>query len=688
MDPLPLPEVYGGLVLLFVALLPLGASILRLAEMFRGRRFSLSTPERLVLAFYVSGGFLFLLASVPASVFSGPVVLGCIAGGWVVYTAFAWRERGTGLVASVGWCRREYGLLAIAGSAGLLYLQVSAGLVSLPNGIDGAMDSLYTTVLLAHHSIPWTFEPYANSGIIYPQGVSVWMSLPVLLFGWPVVSEPVVLPPLFLSLTIAAAFGLGIRLHPLRNARPEFSGLVFAAFFGLVASWPRLYVAGSYDFIFALPLFLLSFGLLWDFWRTASPAARDLVLLGGLVGITTALSATVGLAMILLSLVYLLRASRRRGARRLREVLPRFLVVPALASLFVLRSFIGLGMWYGYPGHVLNPTGNPPYAPPGPTAYGGWMGQLDPFVPWKGKVSPIPVMALEIQLLLAAGLILTGLFLVRAAPRLASGVPKEFVELAGLATVSLFAVTLTLVILDAIGPSNGVVPSVTNLWEMSILLFTAFELVALLPILVALNFLSAQGSAFALAPSTDHRPASRGQGRPAGGWKLVVTCAVVVALPIASGAVATVVVVPGYLNSAILLQANVTQGDIDALEWAGAHLPSCSNVVVAPGSAASFLPEYVQTGLLYPVLPPPSNLSYYVIVTNLTDGVYTNQTRAALEQLLVTEVFVTGQTTNAREPFQAGPLRNSSDFRALFSEQDAAVFEFVPGVLASGCAPR
>ncbi len=145
--------------------------------------------------------------------------------------------------------------------------------------------------------------------------------------------------------------------------------------------------------------------------------------------------------------------------------------------------------------------------------------------------------------------------------------------------------------------------------------------------------------------------------------------------------------VPGYIHSYLLTQANATSDDVAALEWASVHLPSCSRVLVAPGSAAQFLPEYAVVNVLFPTYPYPANLSYTILVSNLTAGSYSNATVAALVDLGVTEVFATGPTTNTFLPFDVRPLENSPDFMTLFERGDATILAFAPGVSLSGCDP-
>lgn len=239
MLPLPDSEVYLGLVALFVACLPLGAALLRLTEWFLKRRMELSPFERLLGSFYATGGLLFVVASVPAPVYDGATVVGLLAAGAIGYAAFTVRDRGRGLRSALAAFASPTGILLALGSLALLGIEVTSTSVVLPNGIDGSVHALFVNQLLRLHTVAWTLQPYAAVGVIYPQGAAVWMSLPVVLLGWPIVASPVGLPPLFLSFSPAAAFCLGQRLERPGSARVSVLGLILAAFFGTVASWPR-----------------------------------------------------------------------------------------------------------------------------------------------------------------------------------------------------------------------------------------------------------------------------------------------------------------------------------------------------------------------------------------------------------------------------------------------------------------
>lgn len=168
---------------------------------------------------------------------------------------------------------------------------------------------------------------------------------------------------------------------------------------------------------------------------------------------------------------------------------------------------------------------------------------------------------------------------------------------------------------------------------------------------------------------------------------MVVAAVAVLLVPIGSGFGVTATDLPGYLHSFLLGQSNGTEDDLTVLEWSGGHLPSCSGVLVAPGSAAQFLPEYATLRIIFPTFPTPSNLTYYHVVQNLSNGVYQNSTRAGMIALGVTEVFVTGATTVTYPPFSLAPFQSSPDFTLLTSSGDASLFGFYPGIAAHGCAP-
>ena len=688
MTTIPFWTGLAGLIVLFLILIPLGDVLLRVAEWLVGYRFRLMVTERVLLAFFASGGLLYVIASIPLPIYGLPLLAGLLVIGAVAFAILVVRDHAKEFRATVNELLSWPVLAVIFGSLGLLALEVASGSLLLPNGVDGAVHALFVNEILRNHSIPTTLAPFSADGVIYPLGAPVWMTLPVLIFGWPIVTAPVILPPLFASLSVAAGFSLGSRLSGEARSKVPWTGLLFAAFFGLVASWPRLYVGGSYDFIFALPLFVVALGLFRDWMVTGLTSTRSALALGLFLGCITALSAAVGVSLILLMGGWIL-VFRRASRVSLGSTLLRFLAAVGVAAIFVVRSVVGVVEWFNYPGHVVTDAGSSPYhAIVTGSVYGGWIVHLDPFVPFKWRVSPIPLLSVVLQILLVAGIVLSAWVLLRPHSGPSRYLAPALVRWVGASTVILFGETAALLALGMANGSVSGIQSVTNVWETSILLFLLYQLIAVLPLVAATSYLRDRpaASSAADAPGSPSVPDKTGPGRMRKAkWKPVAAAVLLVTLGIGGGA--TVGDVPGYLHSYLLTQANGTSDNVAALEWASAHLPSCSRVLVAPGSAAQFLPEYASVHLVFPTFPYAVNQSYYVAVSNLTAGIYSNTTRLAMLDLGLTEVFATGQTTVTFPPFDVQPLEHASDFSTLFAQGDATILAFLPGVAMSDCPP-
>jgi hypothetical protein len=681
-----------SLCFLFVSVLPLGTFILRVGERILGRSLGLTLVERVLVAFYSSGAVLFVVASLPLPIYGSPLLIVLLAFGAAAYTAIALRERGQGVRSALTFLLRPVGLALVIGTVGLLILEVlPISQIIFPNTYDGGATTLWINLTVSGHTLPWTLEPYAQWGVVYPLGTTVWMTTPVLLLGWSVISTPVLLLPLFLSLTVPAAFCWGTRLTDSQARGKPYVGLLFAAFFGLVASWPRLLVGGAYDFVLALPLLIVMMGLARPFVEGSPRPWKAVALMGLLVGSLTTLSPAASELFVLL-LVASVVAFQKGGGHVVKAWLMRIAVVGTIGAAFAIRSFIGFATWFSYPGHVLSEAGSPPFVSPTspyPFNLRLVLGELDPFVPWKAKLSPFPYLSLELQVLLAAGIVLV--FLVFVAPpfRRLELLPAGLCETTAVGAATAFALTGFLVLTTIPGSPLTPLQAISSLSEASIVLFVFFQVFSLIPIVAA-------GSLFARRHPAIQRDFSSGRGRwprvkwATGGLRrrdtiVSIGLVIVIAVPLVSGAYTSAVSVPSLLNGETEKTANVTSFDLDALEWVGAHLPSCSRVLAAPGSAAQFLPEYANVHLVYPMNPQPVNLSYAIVVENLTGGVYSSITRSDLLLLDVTEVFVTGQSSVSYPPFLLSPLVESTDFRAVFQDGDAAVLNFLPGSSAFAC---
>jgi hypothetical protein len=686
-----------GLVFLTLAVLPLGLVLLRVLEWFLGHRIGTNPPERLLIALYGSGGLLFVMASIPLPIFGAPLVVALLAVGAAALGTFWFRERWSGIRLFLRWATGVPALLLGAVSLGLLVLEVSS-VASLPftNTYDGANHALFANLILRNHTLPWTLAPFANMGVEYPQGAPVWETLPTLLMGWPILAGPVLLPALFLSLTPVAAFCLGTRLNnegPVRDR--DLTGLLFAGFFGLVAAWPRLFVGGSYDFVFALPLFILTLGWIAPLTRITPRPWRDLLAFGALVGTAATLSETVGIELLLLAGSFWF-ASAVAARAHLRAVAGRWLVTSAVAALFLSRSIAGFILWSGYPGYILSPVGSTPYAilPSSPPSYRSVTGELDPFLLWKYKLSPFASVSLLLAVLLAIGLVLPALRFLHPGSKNRFGLPGQMVHTVLIGTMTSFAAT-ALILAASVDGFPISIQILTNVEEFSIVLFIFFELIALLPLVASLHGITWPSSDTSDSPIRSSRRPRSLSDRPTTAWatggtrtKWVSVVAVgFLLVTFGLGAGTTIVSAPTFIYDHVQDLANVSPGDIAALEWAGGGLPGCSRVLVAPGSVAEYLPEYSSAQVVFPAFPSTYNLSYVTAIGSLTAGVYNGSVRADLVQLGVTEVFVTGQNTAEFPAIPPAPLEADSDFSIVFHVGDAFVFEFLTGVALAGCPP-
>jgi hypothetical protein len=650
------------------------------------------------MAFYAAGGFLFVLASVPLPTYGLATVIATLAGGGFAYAALVVRERGRSLKPARDWVVSVPGAALVLGTLALLAFEISpiAG-HPFPNTWDGSATALWVNLTLANHSVPWTLSPFAQAGVTYPMGTTVWMTIPVLILGWSVITVPLLLPPLFLSLSVPAAFCWGSRLAADWGRQSEFVALLFAGFFGLVASWPRLLVGGYYDFVFALPLLLVLFGMVLPLAERPPAPWRMVIALGLAGGVLSSLSPVATQALLLVLVGYLL-AFRPWSFGELSSWLARFVALIAFDAVCLLRSLVGALTWFSYPGHVLVQTGPAGYSPPstfGPLGQRLIVGDLDPFAPVKFRMSPFPIMSLELQVLLVGALGLAALAYFARSERWTDLWPRRFVASLLVATAVLFALTTVSLLADIPGTLSGFLGAVTNFDEASFLLFLCLQALGTVPLVALATVLrrewSERKSRSTSSPETESPPPgrsrSRGFSRPPAAKSVVVLAVLLLAVPFATGAILTGTQASNFIYQEVTKTSNVTVSDQDALEWAGQHLASCSAVLVAPGSAAQFLPEFVTAHLVYQMNPTPWNATYFEVVQNLTEGQYSSETRAGLLSLGVTVVFVTGQSSVTYPAMDAAPLVSSSDFSQLFSEGDASIFAFLPGISVTGCQP-
>ncbi len=691
MGTLPWGLAAAELVALLAFLTPLGLGLLRGLEGILSIRFRLLPVERPIVAAFAAGGLLFGVASSGLPLFQLPVVIGLAAVGWAVMVVLWARERARSLADLAGWLRRWSAWVVIGGFVAVLALE-AYGVASFQfnNSYDGATHSLWVTVLLRDHQVPWTVQPFANVGITYPQGGPVWEALPPLLLGWPVTDSPVYLPTLFFALAVPAAYALGWRLDERSSAQRELTGAVFAGFFALVAAFPRLFLGGSYDVVIAFPLFLLTLAWLPRYVRPGAAERGEVAGYALAVGIVTSLSWMLGLELLTLVASFgVVQVVLQRAS--LKAMFLRWIAAVIAAAVFLTRSIAGTVAWASYPGRVLAPVGSPPYATLGTGAaltYRYVTQELDPFVPFKQRLSPIPWMSVLIAVLLAAGIvILVAGFALGRRPWSAL-IPHRLARVISLAAVTTFVELVVLIVLAAPGTHLPGVIELTNADEISIVLFLLYGIIAIVPILACVELLSDR-AVVASRPSVvpglapPFPTATRRRARPP---PVRVVAVVVIVLVFVAGGVSTAADLPGYIQGHIRSIADVTDGDIDALEWASSHMPSCARVFIAPGSAAQYLPEYAVVSVVFPAFPTIYNLSYVNAVSALVNGTYDGSIRADLLELSVDAVFVTGPTTVQFPALNPSAFQNSADFSVAFAAQDAEILSFLPGVHETGCA--
>ena len=675
-----------GCAVLLVALPPTGLALLRAVERVLRYRFHLTVLERLIAALYAGGTLLYVVASIPAPIYGGALVAVILTAGAVACVASVALDRGRGLRVTLSFGLSPVGLLLGVGFVGLfLFEVVPIWNHPFPDAWDGSVTALWMNLTLKNGTLPFSLQPFSSAPVVYPLATTVWMTLPVVLAGWPIVQSPLYVPALFLSLTVPAAYCWGARWGAGTSAGGTGVGLLFATFFGLVASWPRFYTGGSYDFALAFPLVFVAFGLVPSFARSSRLVWPQLVGMGLLLGTVSALGVAAGEALLALVLAFAL-LSGRPTARASLSWLGKTAILALIEIAFNFRSVTA---W------VVNHQ--PAFTPSneyGPLNARLVQGELDPLVPWKAKLSVFPWVSVELQVLLVVGGILAGWAWWTKSPRgLESSLSRFGADL--LIGIVALAVLVALLLPSALpGSAAAMLRSFTNLDQTSYLLFTFYSALCTFPLVVGISWVTAHRenpsstvSRDRLAPAQldGHRA---GRSRPGTRRPAVMALAVVAMVVVISiGAGFSVLDGPGYIQQNVGKTSNVTPGDVAALEWAGANLPSCSAVLVAPGSAGQFLPEYATLHVVFPMNPVPQNGSYISVVNDLTQGVYTNTTRTSLESLGVTEVLVTGQTSVTYLPFLAAPLNNSSDFSLLFLSGDALMFLFHPGVARTLCEP-
>lgn len=673
------------LLLFAAATLPTGELLRRLSaryvRLFRG-----SSPlEVALLDLYLTGGFLFGIGAIPAGLFSPQMPEILLLGGGAGLLAHVWLERHHSpwvrIPPPIAWDRLRTipFLVAIAAAASLYAVEiaVSEG-VPTGNTFDSSILAMFLGLTHLHQTLPQSFAPIAPQATAYPQALTAWMYSVQSFVSLPPSRAALLVTPLFLSLGPLAAYVWAERWW--RNA---IAAGVFALGFALLLAWTRVLVAGSNDFAAAFPLVLLLWAWLPTWTADRAPGLADSIAFGGLAGISAAFN-PVGAQLLFVALPGFAISFHSALRRRPLVWIGRWAIALTSAMPFVVPSLSVLWQGRTSPGLV---TG-------GIAAAGGGLaglspaqivGLVDPFLFRSTDVwfSPFPVVRAELALLLVLGL---GLLFVPGLRRATPGedllrafLPAFFLA-AGLIFLGEWAASVGV-------PGARVLADITSGAEASILLFTVYGAVCLLPVVRAAE--AARPSAGALdrtralaspngSPPTPRRSGGTERGSPA---LIALGLATLVFIP---GVVATTAELPGYLHQLYFAFGNTSMADFDLLHWADANLPAGARVLVAPGSSAQFLPgTRPDLALLSPVAPIANNASYQVLVRELDQGVLTPASQSAIGVLHVEYILVTQANTDLWLPFSPVPLLAApTQFLLEFHEGDAYAFA-VAGAVGS-----
>ncbi|HYK93175.1 MAG TPA: hypothetical protein VEY07_03930 [Thermoplasmata archaeon] len=618
--------------------------------------------DRFVLDVYLAGALTYGVTLIPHGAASPWPGLVALAVGIAVTTAtlvgIYRRGRLSATVANLLGTLRRPGV-GVAVAMGLLLSVGGLFLASsVPSGntFDASVDSLFVVLLNGHGSLPTTLAPVANGAIAYPQGTTVWLSSALTLGLGPIPRTPILLSPLFVGLAPIAGYLVGRRW-----LGTDSGGAAVALTMAVIGWGTRYFVAGSYDFVVAYPLVLYLVALGREWVQRESLDWRFGLVFGGLLGYSAVLN-PVGAEWILTTLILLpfLLPSRVRSSAS--SWITAWLVAAAFSTVWVVPSIVGI-----VGGGAAGAPGSPPGIP-----VGEFVSLSDPFVVrWTvGSFSPFPFLTAELDLLLLAGVLLL------LWPGSEGRIPRS--------TFGPWAVSGALAALlwlaGGLGarlgvPGLGWVGSVTSFGEMSTLLFTVLGLVGAVPLAILLDRASLPRRA---GTSPDPVPVS-GRVPPVSSALLprsVVPIFLALVLLVPGGVVA-LTDGPEYADHLYRAFANVTTADYDLLEWASDHLPAGARVLVAPGSAAQFLPAYCpRVVLLFPMTGPDwrANREYLELGRFLANGTLGPAGMADLSTLQVAYVAVTGNSSVLYPAFSPVPFVGNPSFTALFTEGDAHLF--------------
>jgi len=642
--------------------------------------------ERMLLDFYLGGALVYVVAAVPWSGFTEVVIVLLPVAAWVLLAVLGIRAaRRPGWVGElrgtfVTLVRPVY-LIVLLSAVGLFAVEVAVAVpIGSGNTFDSSLLTLYTSLLLQHHTIPLSFAPYASTGLLYPQGTTVWLGWAALTLAPPPARAALLVTPLFLALAPLAGFVFGRRVFG-----SEHAGLAMALLLAWVGPGTRAVVFGSNDFVFAFPLVLLLVGQSVIWLRPPLPRLPDVLAFGLLLGYSAAIN-PVGAEWLLLALPIAALFALPRFAGAVRAWFGRWAVAAGATLVGILPSLYVLVEGHSSPGFVPGATSSVVGSTVG-IDRSQFFGFIDPFLFGNGdtELSSVAALRLELAVLLVAGLALLIVFGRQSAVGRYFEPFRPLVVGAGAAMVTLLAVLWA--------ASTGFGPAVdfariSSGNELSTWLFAVYGLVATLPLVLALErfvgWLRRAAPPRSAANSSPGRrwslpPAAGGSGPLLGRTLAPLAVALLIVVP---GVVLSSTELPSSLSARYQQFGNVTAADFELFAYAGDHLPNGARVLVAPGSAGQFLPGYcTDIVLLYPMVPGwrTVNASYALLVRDLSNGTLDSADTQAIAALDVQYIVVTGNSTTLWPAFSPRPLLAAPDtYPEIFADGDAYLF----GVLA------
>ncbi len=620
--------------------------------------------ERALLAFYLGGAAVFLIAAVSVGAFALPVLLAAVALGAVL--AGVRLRRGSAvrdLGAMAVGLRRPAALVAVGSAVALFAFELAVALpVATGNTFDSSVLTLFTAILRHGGSLPISLVPYSSGGILYPQGATAWFGWAELLFGLPPARTSLLVTPLFFALAPLSGYVLGRRL-----LGTEAAGAAFALALAALGPGSRALVGGSNDLVLSVPLVLLLAAQLPTWMARAPLAWGDAAGFGLLAGYSAAINPT-GAEWLLPTVLLVGLAVSDAGVRARLATLARWAAAVAAALVGIVPNLYVLYLGRSVPG--LPPgAGAPPGGTSNALAASAFVPHVDPFLLGAGDValSSVPALRLELIVLLVAGALL---LIVRR--------PKVEAGFRGLVLVGGWVLVGLLALLVAAGGGDRVLAAVANLTnadELTFWLFLLYGLVAAVPLAYVLSRASEAFSETSVPVAEPARAARRSTTK----W---LAPALVAAALVAPGLILTPVQLAPQLRSTYDDFSSVSAADFALLAYAGAHLPAGARVLVAPGSVAEFLPGYAgAVVVLYPMTTgwPWANASYLAVVSDLTNGTMPPAGLADLNALAVGYLMVTQRNTVLWPAFSPAPLLNASGtFPIAWHEDDAYLFAYTP----------